>query len=136
MLILYPQFENSTTRITITGVLAFCDFWAWEKFALAKYWPNAFFGLFISLLQFFGLCIFGLFTSVHVHKPLQDFRSLWYHIWYFDLLSFDNFFREENFNFEGHLNQIILSFTLLQIASFDRWITQFHVLLLFCFCNE
>ena len=48
--------KNEVTYIQ--GVLALCNFWAWEKLALAKYLPNALFGLFISLLQCFWLMHF------------------------------------------------------------------------------
>ena len=36
----------------VQWVLALCNFWAWEKVALAKYLACAFFGLFSSLLHF------------------------------------------------------------------------------------
>ena len=35
----------------VQWVLALCNFWAWEKVALAKYLAYAFFGLFSSLLR-------------------------------------------------------------------------------------
>ena len=146
------QVTKRENHYLVQGFLALCDFWAWKKFALAKYLPNAFWGAIYFITAIFGLMRFLSYLlhycnflrrglTVRVHKPLQDFRSSSLCNIIFGILTCFHLtisLEKKTWILKAiwPLNQIILSLTLLQIASFERWITQFHVMLLFCFHNE